>query len=128
MALYPFDDEPIRKPPGRRVSVDGVITWHNARDQYHRTDGPAIETPEGALFWCQNDKWHRLDGPAIIDANGKKEWWIRGKSYSEAAFNAHPQVRALQDKKEGPAAIAAASRLQQDAVVRTPKLNLGPKR
>jgi hypothetical protein len=47
----------------------------------HRTDGPAIEYPDGSKFWYLNGKLHRVDGPAIEDANGAKRWFMNGKCH-----------------------------------------------
>lgn len=42
---------------------NGNKVWRNAKDQFHRTDGPAIE---------------RVDG--------YKKWWINGKRVTEDEF------------------------------------------
>jgi hypothetical protein len=80
---------PVIKPNGNKF-------WHNAKGQYHRENGPAIELASGAKFWYIDDLLHREDGPAIengwsvIDirvTNGNagvfiasnKMWYINGK-------------------------------------------------
>jgi hypothetical protein len=45
----------------------------------HRTDGPAIEWPNGDKEWFVDGKLHRIDGPAIECADGCKEWFVDGK-------------------------------------------------
>jgi len=47
----------------------------------HRTDGPAVEYPNGGKFYFQDDKRHRIDGPAKIYANGTVGWWLYGFEY-----------------------------------------------
>jgi hypothetical protein len=47
--------------------------------QRHRTDGPAIEYPNGSKSWWVNGKPHRIDGPA----DGTKEWYMNGVKYEE---------------------------------------------
>ena len=53
--------------------------------KYHREDGPAIETANGAKYWYFHGGRHRVDGPAIQDEviNGKKyhAYYINGKFY-----------------------------------------------
>ena len=45
----------------------------------HRSDGPALEYPDGAKSWWLKDQLHRMYGPAIEDSNGKKEWYLNGE-------------------------------------------------
>ena len=54
----------------------------------HRTDGPAVEWPDGHKQWWVDEKLHRLDGPAVEYANGEKEWYVNDKELSEKQFNA----------------------------------------
>ena len=72
-----------------RIEVDvfGTRKYHNSTGQLHRTDGPAIEYPDGAKFWVQNGQRHRIDGPAIEWRNGVRFWYINGKRLTKAAFN-----------------------------------------
>ena len=71
-----------------RVEVDtcGTCRYFNNAGQLHRTDGPAIEYPNGAKFWVQNNLLHRTDGPAVMYANGELQWWIHGEHMSEDKF------------------------------------------
>ncbi len=46
---------------------------------FHRSDGPAIEYPDGTKHWYINGKHHRLDGPAIEWDNGFVDYWIEGE-------------------------------------------------
>ena len=71
-----------------RIEVDvfGTRKYHNSAGHLHRTDGPAIEYPNGAKFWVQNNLLHRTDGPAVEYFNGELQWWIHGEHMSEAKF------------------------------------------
>ena len=53
----------------------------------HREDGPAVECANGTKAWYINGKQHRLDGPAVERPGGRNEWWINDQEFSEAAFN-----------------------------------------
>jgi DNA-binding transcriptional ArsR family regulator len=44
----------------------------------HRTDGPAIEYPDGSKAWFLNGVLHRVDGPAVEYKDGDKEWFQNG--------------------------------------------------
>ena len=94
----------------RRKMVGADIRYLNAENEFHRTDGPAIESSNGnkewyingkrhredgpaaewftQKFWWVNDKMHRLDGPAQISDYGYVEWWINGRKYSKVEHNA----------------------------------------
>jgi hypothetical protein len=54
--------------------ANGDKIWYQ-NDQYHRTDGPAVDYADGKKEWFQNGERHRIDGPAIEDANGDKYWY-----------------------------------------------------
>lgn len=72
-----------------KVTVDnlGNIRWYNEKDQYHREDGPAIESKDGGKCWMINGKFHREDGPAIEYCYGGKSYYLNGKRYfSEAEW------------------------------------------
>ena len=91
------------------IGEDGSRRYYNTDGQFHRTDGPAVEYPNGSKFWYQNDQLHRTDGPAIEStgvkewyqngqlhrtdgpavayANGVKRWYINGEELTEADFN-----------------------------------------
>lgn len=64
---------------------DGYRTW-NQNGQLHRLDGPAMELPNGTRYWYQNGNRHRLDGPAIEYTTGDVEYWINGVEYPQAKF------------------------------------------
>jgi hypothetical protein len=57
--------------------------WANKEGQWHREDGPAIESADGDKEWYINGKRHREDGPAIERADGYKEYWINNKKVEE---------------------------------------------
>jgi hypothetical protein len=61
--------------------ADGTKSWY-LNGQYHRTDGPAIELANGNKFWYLNDQLHRTDGPAVEWADGSKEWFLNGQELS----------------------------------------------
>ena len=57
---------------------------------FHRTDGPAIELPDGTKQWWLDGELHRTDGPALEYPNGNRLWIINGKRLSpekEAILN-----------------------------------------
>lgn len=104
---------------GRFVNKDGVIFW--LKDgQYHREDGPAVETSDGAIYWYIHDKLHREDGSAMITKNGKywliegqnhredgpavekadgtKEWYLNGIQLTEEQFKRETEKKALNEK------------------------------
>ena len=78
------------------VNEYGTKFYTNAKRQWHRTDGPAVEFPDGTKYWYRNDKLCRTDGPAIEYANGSKYWYLHGKFLTEAEFNERtkPVVKA----------------------------------
>lgn len=99
--------------------------WYNTDNQLHRTNGPAVVTPDGDLLYYQNGclhrendlpaverddgtrKWfyhgipHRLTGPAIIYPDGRKQYFILGHAFSYFEFSVDPRVvAALTDKQD----------------------------
>ena len=54
---------------------DGTKEWW-LNNKLHRDDGPAVEHANGDKFWYLYDKCHRTDGPAVERPDGSKEWWI----------------------------------------------------
>lgn len=59
------------------TDADGNKRWHNAAEELHREDGPAIERVDGHKAWWLNNQRHREDGPAVEDANGDRLWYQR---------------------------------------------------
>jgi hypothetical protein len=58
------------------------MTEHrNEKGELHRTDGPAVEWPDGTREWWVDGKLHRVDGPASDWPNGYREWWVDGKKH-----------------------------------------------
>lgn len=55
--------------------------WINGRP--HRTDGPAVERPDGTRLWYYGGKEHRIDGPACVYADGRKFWYVDGIKYTD---------------------------------------------
>jgi hypothetical protein len=68
-------------------TINGCTCYYNENNQYHRTDGPAIEWASGDKEWYVNGKRHRTDGPAIEWSSGTKEWWVDGFYLTEDQFN-----------------------------------------
>ena len=81
-----------RNEKGQRHRLDGPAREFNSGTKQwwingllHRQDGPAIEINDGTgtKVWLINGLYHREDGPACEWCNGDKEWWLKGKRYSE---------------------------------------------
>jgi hypothetical protein len=58
------------------ISANLSVVEYFKDDQYHREDGPAIETASGDKFWYINGKLHREDGPAVEYYSGTKAWYL----------------------------------------------------
>ena len=83
------------------VYPDGREHWY-IDGKLHREDGPAVIYPDGSEFWFKDGLPHREDGPAFHYSKGNeptcfrggtrwaenKEWYLDGKKYTEADFNA----------------------------------------
>ena len=68
-------------------------SYKNKLGEYHRTDGPAVESNSGYKEWCINGLKHRSwknfqqeDGPAVEYSGGYKRWYLNGKEYSEDQY------------------------------------------
>ena len=74
--------EPAPPPavlPNPETDGDGTRRWHNHLGQFHRIDGPAIESPNGDREWWVEGKRHRDDDlPAVEGSDGYKEWRQNG--------------------------------------------------
>ena len=78
-----YQNDQLHRTDGPAVEYpDGSKYWYQ-NDQLHRTDGPAVEYSDGTKHWYQNDQLHRTDGPAIECPDGSKEYWINGKQLSK---------------------------------------------
>ena len=62
------------------IDQSGNKIWKNSKGHYHRTDGPALELPNGTKAWFVDGKRHRTNGPAVEYANGHKYWFVDGKN------------------------------------------------
>ena len=54
---------------------------------------------------CSGKELHRVDGPAVIYPDGTKEWWLHGKTVTEAevwAHNGELVARAFRAGRSGP--------------------------
>jgi hypothetical protein len=67
--------------PILEVDHYGNKEW-KLKGEYHREDGPAIETVKGHKAWYLKGKRHRIDGPAVIWSNGFKFWFLNHREYS----------------------------------------------
>ncbi len=56
--------------------------WMRA-ELHHRSDGPAIEYPDGCKFWFHQGVQHRDGAPAEEWSNGSKYWYLHGKFIRE---------------------------------------------
>ena len=69
--------------PKCRINKYGTKHWV-LNDEFHRTDGPAIEHTDGTKEWFINGRYHRTDGPALECADGRKSWYLDdGKVHPE---------------------------------------------
>jgi hypothetical protein len=58
-----------------------MIEHRNEKGELHRTDGPAVERPNGYREWWVEGKPHRVDGPAIEYADGTRAWFVNDKRH-----------------------------------------------
>ena len=49
-------------------------------------DEPTQYWGSNCKIYREDDEFHRLDGPAIESVNGHKEWWINGLELTEEEF------------------------------------------
>lgn len=42
-----------------------------------------IVCENGSTFWYFEGNLHRKEGPAVEYCDGEKQWWLRGKRYTE---------------------------------------------
>ncbi len=71
-----------------KIDKDGTRIWINSKDQFHRTDGPAVEKINGYKGWYVNGVKHRTDGAACEWGDGNKRWYLNGKIYySKKEYN-----------------------------------------
>lgn len=64
-----------------KLTVDektGARRWLDEQGRLHRSDGAAIEHPNGDRLYYQHGKLHRDDGPAIDKVDGHREWRVEG--------------------------------------------------
>lgn len=78
-----FNPPPPAKNDGEsRMTIEnGEKIWRDAKNQFHRLDGPAIEWQDGTKYWYVNHELHRTDGPAVERPDGREEWWCRGRPH-----------------------------------------------
>lgn len=71
-----------------RIEIDRFGTIYYLVDtpmgpQFHRLDGPAIESVDGSFKWFRNGELHREDGPAEVFSNGRKIWYRNDRRHRE---------------------------------------------
>jgi len=66
---------------GKIVDKNGTQYYKNG--VLHRTDGPAVEWPDGTKFWYINGLRHRIGAPAVEFLDGTKSWYINDKRHRE---------------------------------------------
>lgn len=88
--------EPLKNAESRMTIEDGDRVWRNAKGQFHRLDGPAIEWANGGEFWYADHQLHREDGPAVVRPDGSTEWWFRGRPHRADG----PAVELTDGRKE----------------------------
>jgi len=66
------------------VTRDGDECWVLPDGTYHREDGPAFISRNGAMEWLHYGKTHREDGPAVIWANGRVHWYLNNHQIRSA--------------------------------------------
>jgi hypothetical protein len=91
---------------------DGTQRWY-LDGQLHRDDGPAYEGIDGTKMWFRQNKMHREDGPALIQPDGREEFWLNGRNFSEKEF-AHMQKRHAQEKRDAERAAQAQKQAAVD--------------
>ena len=52
-------------------------------------------------WWFVDGELHREDGPAVLYSDGYKEWWIKGKQYTESDFKAMQRSKKIKDILHG---------------------------
>lgn len=81
----------------RQEKPNGVIEWVDYLGTWHRTDGPAVEYPNGTKIWYHHGKCHRHDGPAKEYADGRREWWVDGYH-----VRSDPHPESVMSRQTGP--------------------------
>jgi hypothetical protein len=79
-------DLPMNKKdewPKCTIDKDGNKKWKNAKGEWHRKDGPAVEWPNGNKLWYINGNLHREDGPAVEWYDGGKVYYLNGEQVEE---------------------------------------------
>jgi len=69
------------------INMFGDKEYKNSKGEYHKLDGPAIESSNRNKYWYKEGKRHRIDGPADEYTNGDKYWWVLNQYLEEKEFN-----------------------------------------
>lgn len=78
-------EQPLRHNRGDRIQ------WELADGTIHRVGHPAVEgrhgTWKGCKYWRQHGQLHRTDGPAVEYPDGRHDqYWVMGKRIAKAKF------------------------------------------
>jgi len=87
--------------PKCEIDSYGNKLWKNKKGQYHREDGPAIESTDGYKQWVINGSLHREDGPAIEGRYGNKSWYLNGIQYTEEDWKQELEKPKCKIDKDG---------------------------
>ena len=83
------------------IDIYGTKIWKNKQGQFHRRNGPAIESSDGDQAWYINGLLHREDGPAIEYSNGEKSWYLNDEYYpTEAEWKEAKQRLGLKESNK----------------------------
>lgn len=64
-----------------QTDQDGTKRWYNNQGSFHREDGPAVEYPDGQVYWCLNNHNYSIKSWA------EKVLKRRGQPHDETAVN-----------------------------------------
>lgn len=82
---------------------DGVTVWENEKGELHRTDGPAVEYPDGSKQWFENGKFLREEGNYT---HVVKDWYKEGNRFREEADGSKRLYKdGVLHNTEGPAVV-----------------------
>ena len=81
-----FDGYYISDSKAAYYNLDGTykdktgIIQSFVNGKLHKSNGPAVEWPDGSSAWYINGKLHIIDGAAYETDSGYKSWYIDGNS------------------------------------------------
>ena len=88
------------KPQYIKIDCFGNTTYYSDKEmtRCHREDGPAFIGYLGLKQWYFYNVFHRIGGPAVESQDHYKEWWIKGRQYTEEEYNKYfnpPQKQTI---------------------------------